>query len=199
METGLGDSMGFKSVGSSRCFSIDSAEEEAVCIRISITPTQRSFICDSSSHQQGKNIACIRRLLFIDRNGERWKDGLFCNCQLQQWEKNGLLAAHKMGLIYPKHSVDPGAIKSLKERIKMQPDIQSSATNEFVKKISLLTTRYWPESLQRHGEIYLGVPPSFSWAERFDFTADLIEMKRDGFRDISLIVLLFHCRGNEGE
>lgn len=42
-------------------------------------------------------------------------------------------------------------------------------------------------------------PRCLGWTGRLDFTADLIEMKQDGFRDISLIFLLFHCGGNEGE
>lgn len=72
--------MGFKSIGSSLCFSMGSTEEAAVCICIDTTPTQCSVACDSSPYEPQRNIVVSENLLlFTSPTGTTMKS----NCQLQ--------------------------------------------------------------------------------------------------------------------
>lgn len=76
--------MGFKSIGSSLCFSMGCAEEAAVCICIDTTPTQCSVVCDGGSYQPQSNIVVSENLLlFTSPTGTTMKS----NCQLQQKRK----------------------------------------------------------------------------------------------------------------
>ena len=86
---GLGDSMGFKSIGSSQCFSMESIEEAAVCICIDTTPTQRGFICDNSSRRLDTQARFKRMLSLVKLPALFIEVSIFLQLPVTVKENNG--------------------------------------------------------------------------------------------------------------